>query len=277
MAQSSEDSYLASLPLELINIIFSLVEQGEDLICLGLTCQYFWALLRDRVKEIVAKDMAPWAGSSLIFLGDYADDLPSSLLTPTLQQELDEATHEKLERCRWDKSYDGDPDDCKVNLYQIAEDWKDPAHRPVFHSASTRLQASEKELLSSLFLNPYPEDQAWVLRNLSKREYVTAQSINEVSGITSTGLVENAIGLGEVIASRIQWTSDPSGTVDGCKGEWAGDRFDITTLDRIGLGLTQHEDTDGREWKDVSEKAAKLVDDIWSEVINREDSRGCKA
>ena len=248
-------------------MILSFLVQGEDLLCFGLTCQYSWALLRDRIKGILAEDMAPWAGSRLIFLGDYADDLPSSILTPALQQELDEVTHEKLQRHGLEGS-NSDPDDYQVNLYQIASEWEDAAYRQLFHSASNTLQASEKELLSDLLPNPYPEDQAWVLRNLSKREYVTAQSINELSGLTSTGLVENAIGLGEVIVPRIQWTSDPSGTVNGCKGEWAGDRFDITTLDRIGLGLTQQEQNDGREWKDVSGVAAAFVKDIWSGDIN---------
>ncbi len=86
-------------------------------------------------------------------------------------------------------------------------------------------------------------DQIWILRNLSKHEYVRADTLASMESLPSVESVEFV----DVMMTQFQWTSDPSSVVvGGCKGPWAGDRFDITTLEKLIL--------DGYEagWEDVS-------------------------
>ncbi|EDR04036.1 uncharacterized protein LACBIDRAFT_330974 [Laccaria bicolor S238N-H82] len=87
-----------------------------------------------------------------------------------------------------------------------------------------------------------PEDcnHQLILRNLTKKQYVRDDP-------TSTTL-------GTVLLARICWSSDPSRSMayeghDLTRGVWAGDRFDITTLDR----LEEDESTSGL-WTTLARK-----------------------
>lgn len=69
------------------------------------------------------------------------------------------------------------------------------------------------------------------------------------------------VTLGHVVLSRICWSSDPGVAMpyEGGihQGVWAGDRFRITTLDRLPTPLC------GGEWKDMSEDVCKELTEIW--------------
>lgn len=81
----------------------------------------------------------------------------------------------------------------------------------------------------SLFV---PKDQAWILRNLTTKEFVTSGGI-ALDEKFINGPFIRGIGFGEVVMSRTCWSSSDriSMTYRGQihRGVWAGHRFDITT------------------------------------------------
>ena len=74
-----------------------------------------------------------------------------------------------------------------------------------------------------------PLSSSYVLRNLTKRLFVR----DSVLGRRSS---RYRYSLGEALCTRVLWTADPSGTMGlGCRGKWAGDRFDIVRGEEIGV------------------------------------------
>ena len=106
----------------------------------------------------------------------------------------------------------------------------------------------------------YPEDQPWILRNLTTREYVRSKAI-ALKPEYIHGPNIDFLGFGEVILSRVCWSTSPSVAMpyEGGihRGVCAGHYFDITTLAR------HEQDTKEKEWKDVGEEVAKEIASIW--------------
>lgn len=87
-----------------------------------------------------------------------------------------------------------------------------------------------------------------MLCNLTKKEYVHKEEIIE----------HGKAGFGGFLLSRICWGSGSISMQYGGglnQGEWAGNRFEITTMDRISGGL--------RGWKDVGEEPGDVMAEIW--------------
>jgi hypothetical protein len=169
-----------------------------------------------------------WAADRIICLGDYHEDLPAGMLTTSEQEELENT---------------GDEED-GMELYSFADDQYQYVDGI---DGCNRLEQNGQNL---------------VLRNLSKHEYVREEAIKVNSfdrGGNSYPIGE--IGLGQVVLSRICWSTDDSCAMryeeDIHRGVWAGNRFDITTIDQFKL-------VDGeQEWKDVSDEVAKEMTEIW--------------
>ena len=106
----------------------------------------------------------------------------------------------------------------------------------------------------------YPKDQLWILRNLTTREYVRSEAI-ALKPEYIHGPHIDFLGFGEVILSRVSWSTDPSVATpyEGGlhRGVWAGHYFDITTMAR------HEQDTKEEGWKDVSEEVAEEIAKIW--------------
>lgn len=104
----------------------------------------------------------------------------------------------------------------------------------------------------------YTTSQGWALCNLSKKEYVRADEIARMTKSTCRGpWIKHTVNLGMVLLLRTTWSSaelveikDPKG--DMHRGVWAGDRFEITTLNRLKGGQ--------KGWKDVSMVVVAEVD-----------------
>lgn len=107
-----------------------------------------------------------------------------------------------------------------------------------------------------------PRDQAWILRNLTTREFVTAAGIALDKKFIDGPFIKG-IGFGEVVMSRVCWASyfrtDLAYSRYVNRGIWAGDRFDITTR---GQHDESTKDEEG-EWKDVSKEVAEGIALIW--------------
>lgn len=116
----------------------------------------------------------------------------------------------------------------------------------------------------------YPEDEAWVLRNLTTKEYVRADAV-ALRPEYIRGPDIKYLGFGEVVAMRISWTSDGDlgllmdGEEDVNRGSWAGHRFDITVLDEKEMV------EDG--WRDVSDETARRINELWMAEFDSHDWR----
>ncbi|KII95837.1 hypothetical protein PLICRDRAFT_693972 [Plicaturopsis crispa FD-325 SS-3] len=112
---------------------------------------------------------------------------------------------------------------------------------------------------------------AWVLRNLTKRVYVLAARLktpwDREQGLpddeVDLGSSDAGAFLGNVILSRVCWSSDPSCSLHEedskriYRGVWAGDRFDIVTLAALDSL------PDAELWEDISEEIREEVGLLW--------------
>ena len=246
------------MPVEIHQLIFDMLEEFADVLCLALTNEQ---MFRSGEKRILAtsKESAPWAGHRLICVGDCVEneDIPHGLLTPEEQEELNQKD-------------EYDPN-CTLSIYSLARnrfqhiEKKQPLHlysffdkfrvhgdlfewrigRDVFEDIAIWLD--DKSSIDTAKPDDY--DHQLILRNLTKKQYVRDNS-------TSTAL-------GTVLLARICWSSNPSCAMaydehELTRGVWAGDRFDITTLDR----LEDDERTPGL-WTDVSKEVDDEMARIW--------------
>lgn len=73
-------------------------------------------------------------------------------------------------------------------------------------------------------------------------------------------------GLGQVLLSRIGWSSDPSCSMPYNehlqlhRGSWAGDRFDVRVLDDVIQSMKNE-----GGWTDISRTAAKDVYELYKD------------
>ncbi|KAI1357467.1 hypothetical protein F5Y08DRAFT_324235 [Xylaria arbuscula] len=57
---------LSSLPVELHQLIFSFIEDTEDVICLSITNQYFLSIGRDCLEDYYTSHFGQWAGTDVV-------------------------------------------------------------------------------------------------------------------------------------------------------------------------------------------------------------------
>ncbi|KAM5346976.1 hypothetical protein ACJ41O_009981 [Fusarium nematophilum] len=245
-------SPLIKLPQEILDMIVRLLldsHADEDLICLSLTCGYFFRLCARSVQTLLDEDEGGWVGDRLIFVGDYAHGLPDDLGNPEERKAWREIGTEN--------DFPGNP------LYVLDKnavgEGRHATINPIFAEkpfevwggvadfARKRLEEEPESLqrfnrlLKFIRHSPgclKPEQKRGVLRNLTTKEYVRDQAVAES---------EYAYSLGEVLCMFTTWTNDASGT-EGLplEGEWAGHRFDIAPMEYLA---------DDDEWTDVSSEA----------------------
>ncbi|CAH0048058.1 unnamed protein product [Clonostachys solani] len=269
--QKSLESPVIALPQEVIEHIVSLLVEderagGPDLICLSLTCSYFFRLLGSRVQTLLAEDEAPWAGDRLIFVGDYANGIPEGVLNEAERRQLLGKAHEEVENdAPGPRVVTDEPNPLYYSIEQkFAEkgavfEWRnDPDEVELSGSLLSHVQkriGSTPECKKDINLIPgflqnmptdasgNPRKKAVLLRNLTTKEFVLDDTIAQGSLKYS---------LGEVLGTFTVWTEDGSGTESlQIPGRWAGHRFDIGCL----------EDVAGEGWKNVSDEAAQNLQD----------------
>ncbi|KAL7963218.1 hypothetical protein V8C34DRAFT_300535 [Trichoderma compactum] len=102
----------------------------------------------------------------------------------------------------------------------------------------------------------FPTDQPWILRNLTAKEFVRSEAIALKPEFIHGPFIE-VFGFGQVIISRICWSTNPCTSINCAvpihRGVWAGHAFDITTL------AAHRRETTETEWRDVSEEVASEI------------------
>ncbi|KPM38145.1 hypothetical protein AK830_g8388 [Neonectria ditissima] len=266
---------LSDLPIEVHQLIFSHIESIEEVICLSLASRHFWKVGRERMHDIYASFLGRWAGKNIVCVGEdvQPDDYPPGLFSA---EELDVLRHETsaipydfdypdevvdpnvpftLHHFTFPSVSDMEEDVCLFNkslglvgYFSMVGISKDTAF------ASTRPEMLVKEETY------FPEDQPWILRNLTTKEFVRSEAI-ALKPEFIHGPNIDVLGFGDIVMSRICWSTSSSvsmsDTTNISKGVWAGHCFDITTLAR-------HEDkTNGVGWSDVSNEVTSEIAGLW--------------
>ena len=183
--------------------------------------------------QIPGKRLAgSWAGSRIICIGDYASDWPKSLQGLSTLVEL--PVNERF------RGYCSDVFERNISYGYNSEE-------------------------------AYPEDHIWVLRNLSKKEYVRSDRI-PIKVDDSSRLeyrqdadVSDCPGLAFVLISRICWSPAApiclayDKTEELVQGIWAGDKFDISFFELVKGEMFDE------GWKDVSRREAEHMHDLLSQ------------
>lgn len=264
---------LSRLPNELLDMIFQSLDI-KDVFVLGLQCQNFWNVAQKHIRAYLAFPCGIWAGNRIICVGDYTEskDYPPNVLTESEKAKFEGGLSES-------ESGDEDYEHFFSNLYGLADaryqevrEWQSNLARELIGHAfelgewhrlpkSSRSQISN-DLLGYKLSDLYPEDQPWVLRNLTTHEYVRSEAV-AIKPEHIHGPNIDFFGFAQVLCSRICWsTTGWSKDRDTHRGVWAGHRFDITTLDRLKQGAMEC-----TEWKDVSEEVMNEMEIVFSESL----------
>ncbi|KAG8997336.1 hypothetical protein FRB94_007691 [Tulasnella sp. JGI-2019a] len=235
---------LTNLPVEIIKMSFKSIDKLQDAISLGLTCKRLLEIGLDQINRILAVSAGRWAGGRIACIGGYEGnrDMPNHVLTPEEQAILE---------------------DRDISLYEYGDSFEEVYGRclPQCDSDfSRRLSQVERRQYRAIVGAAGDLFETAVLCNLSKREYVRQEA---VEGFGS-------VGLGTFLLSRICWSEDSSVSMefrDICDGDWAGDRFEITTINALKDGA----DT----WEDVSEGMAGLMEKIWEREYGEDWPNEC--
>lgn len=235
-------SRLICLPQEIIDqIIYHVAEaRGNlDLICLTLTCAYFFRLLSTSLQDIMSNDCGPWAGDRLVFAGDAGGiGKPYELWDfLSLDFPISHVAEGKLARrnCSYFERFERHPAEIYGKLGCSVKD------RLKGETASFR---RFKRLAKLLTVEPHyitHGNRDPVLRNLTTKEFVRDAEIAQS---------EYAYSLGEVVMVQTIWTMDPKDVGRlGIEAEWRCHRFDISVM----------EDVAGDDWTDVSSRAVERL------------------
>jgi hypothetical protein len=317
-----ELSHLDRLPLELVDLVLRQLD-CYDLMYFGFSLPHMWPLvLRHLEAQCYLPALGRWAGTKLITVGEdmpvegAAPLYPSGLLTNADYKELEDGlTNAEL------ADYGLDPADAEelgapVNLYDLAcarfdeaPGWRrmgleglffqtDIAHHlPHFPQVdpTTSRQAAQihcrrlhaRRMLSDFrdytLADFYPPDQAWVLRNLTTKEIVRADSLAQRNWEDPQGVRHASFGpfvngrftFGCVEFARTSWSTYMSPDAPGqerydCldynrrRGVWAGHRFDITTAERHEQQLQAMEAEERAAWRDVGQEVAREMKLMWN-------------
>lgn len=273
---SGHSATFASFPRELHELIFDHIEFIESVFRLGLTSRYFWGLAQKYMHDYYMSFLGRWASENIVHVGDAVDagDYPPGLfsaeevdelngMTVDIQYDddnLDRILHPAVPFCLASFSMPsiyrmGDKDENpETEALRIFFECREQDHHndPAFKAVFSEALVTQKTY--------YPQDEPWILRNLTTSEFVRSEAI-ALKPEYIHGPNIHALGFGEVIIARTCWSTYSTMTISDAlhvhRGVWAGHRFDITTLAR------HRDETKGAKWTDVSGEVANEIAAIW--------------
>lgn len=256
-----------TLPTEIQELVFDLLgnDDIEDVVCLGMTNSYFWPMARKRLHMHLLSFLGCWAGENIVCPGEYLEpgDFPPGLFSAEEEEQLRQT---KIVPRPDPDGYDTD-DDQEPRLITLCDltDGEPERHVSIqgrsFEIYFNCVDRDSREYLkfTTVFRDftldePdfYPNDETWILRNLTTHEYVRPNALVQRRRGDYRPYFEYP-GFGEVMISRISWSSSSINKTSIHRGPWAGHRFDITTWSR------HEEEALTEQWSDISEK-------IWAEM-----------
>ncbi|KAJ3773941.1 hypothetical protein FB446DRAFT_505305 [Lentinula raphanica] len=242
---SASTAILLTLPVELLLLIVD--ELSDDylpLLCFSLTCTFLWDITGQARYHSLSSSLnkLSWAGDRIILLGDWARLLPSSMLSDEEVEELklDDSPSDTLAEALIDAAR-GFPEPPNMNSIGPLYDRRVQTN-PDFEIELWDILDHDSRFRPWIWLHwrdfkvRKPEGDRWMVRNLSKREYVTKASSRDL-----TQMIYCLIGYSD------DGDSAPRGSEWLVHGVWAGDRIDITLV-----SVHQQEHGNELDWKDVT-------------------------
>ncbi|KAF5020122.1 hypothetical protein F66182_7854 [Fusarium sp. NRRL 66182] len=245
----SSASPLIAMPQEIINMVTREIdESGDDdaMVCLALTCGYFFRLLANTMQKKLLNEMGRWAGDRLINLNNLAE-VPRGIMSPEEEAEVGDIFTNKA----FDK---GVPRkhawNVELNPWHPWPTLDDIPIREIFHAEGLLIQSARATLekhkdyesidrfhlfLDFIALPPARltyEQRMPVIRNIDKKEYFRCDHLASFHEFISN--------VGEAIAGYCSLKGESDGST--VARPWVGDRFDITHAVRV----------EGPEWKEVT-------------------------
>ncbi|KDQ16494.1 hypothetical protein BOTBODRAFT_173016 [Botryobasidium botryosum FD-172 SS1] len=218
-----------NLPTEILIMIFNEIDNFPDAFSLAYTNTYLLAAGQDILCALLKARETQWAGDRIVCIGDYAqnNDLPQGMLTTAEMQGLLAFESDEVPR----------------NLYGFA-DKKYQKPREYDKGWVETNEFGRK-------LQPYTNGSASIACKALERSNPTI-----VYSATFPG-ANTMYDFGTIHLTRICWLSanvwEHNGKFLDC-GVWAGDRFEITTMDAMHERINK-----GEAWDDIS---ASMLEDI---------------
>lgn len=245
---------IQGLPLEIISTIVDCVEDIHDLVCLCLVDRGLFSMGVRRVLQMQEAKIATWVGDRFICLGDAFDwvALPEGVKSFAVH-ELG-LKDEELPSF-WNLVQD--------HFSALPEPWEvdsllksctiEPRSDSDFVQRFVR--SEEYDAYKKLLVPEYESSTPWVLCNAAKHEYLQVQHAALTMGCDSDDFTPFWIGdkdssLAQLLLLSIFWSEnvDLEGADD--YGNWVGDRFEITTMDKMDKKA---------EWTDVTDRMTTVL------------------
>ncbi|PNP51173.1 hypothetical protein THARTR1_08235 [Trichoderma harzianum] len=262
---------LSKLPVELQRLIFDEIFLIEDIACFGLASQQLWAIARDYIDTYYASFLGSWAGQRIVFVGDDVEtgDYPPGLFSEEELDELPETVdipyNYEVPDITWEEDVPMTLHHFTLPLFARKEKFLNLSElsTDIYTACRDRNKFRYDPALKSTYRDIlteeatyYPQDRPWILRNLITKEFVRSEAIALKPEFIHGPFIDG-FGFGQVIISRICWSTDPCTSIN-CelpihRGVWAGHAFDVTTL------ATHRAETMETEWRDVSEEVANEI------------------
>jgi hypothetical protein len=237
-----------------------------DVFHLSLTCRHFWHVGRTHIEDYYMSHLGRWTGENIVAVGwfhqDETGDNPPGLFTKKQEEKF--ARNRRREVLPWNLNHfiDDYNDNEEIDVDDILPDI---LTKPLLESKDVHqmLPADMLQVYRTVLprtANFYRNDERWILRNLTTKEFVRADAIALKPEFINGPEIEH-LGFGEVVLSRICWShiadnkfpQDPNIH----RGSWAGHKFDITTVARHQSESREH------EWTDVSDEVFEHISRIW--------------
>lgn len=226
---ATELSGLENLSNEILDLVIEhLLPNKSDVIAFGFSSERLWPLVRRHIQHQVLSNAAPWAGKKIAFLGSHSTDLPAPFSENSLVEHII-GGHRSGSLCDARQLFWGEfQAPPKMKDEQLAWRGSAIAHAGKINIPAARWQQLERDISCS---RCFPEDQPWILRNLTTRESVSSEKLGGVVTVRSKPCsVQGVAAFSYILLMRTCWTSSPTYgkmSLGIYRGVWAGHCFDI--------------------------------------------------
>lgn len=270
---------------ELMDMIFKYVSEDEsDTMALAFTCHAFWEMAFRHVRASYLESAAPWAGIRIVFLQNWTRIFPAC-----------------LNDCKLGQSIMRDSINVRLHVHDLfqklddleyASDVKTQSQSWVSAARQHRQEAGIPQPLIDKMIQAlsskslFPNDQTWLLRNLTTRELVSRiapsglsedfaerimtggsknrgkemkEDTTKEETAKATAKATRTLRFEDVILMQTCWADKMfevhSSHLVEPRGPWAGHRFDIVTED-------VHHAESSTGWRDVSAKMCRQLNKL---------------
>ncbi|KAI1352284.1 hypothetical protein F5Y01DRAFT_314025 [Xylaria sp. FL0043] len=258
---------LSSLPTELHLLIFSFIEDPLDLVSFGITSQYFLPIACEFVERYYMSFWGNWARKNIVCveleaLHHKTSDIPEDLLDPNnskvIVPEAPFTLHHFILPTISTIKNSGRLEATALSLNLL----RGCKERGISEDSAFRYISPHLNLDKDTY---FPTDQQWILRNLTTKEIVYPNAI-AVSPKCIRGPHMSMLGFGQVVMSRIFWSTSGSVSLSGAQGI-CRENGQGTAL--ILLRYQDEAETSEEEWTDISDEVAREIGSIWEGEYGR--------